>query len=114
MDTHFLMRILEDQAGYNFTFVADPQLLQGELKKVLATMPTPFPLEIAPFVGSDRYAELIKARREAAAKGDYWPGYPEQDWERFLNLNLKSPEELYPLHHSAWQPGTRKTAEPAP
>ena len=44
MDTHFLLRILEDQAGYNFTFVADPQIRQGELKKYRVLM---MPLNLA-------------------------------------------------------------------
>ena len=78
--------------------------LQSELKKVLDTMPTPFPLEISPFVKTPRYAELVKARRAEAAKGDYWPGYPDLDWESYINLNLKSPEEVDPKHHSGWQP----------
>lgn len=86
------------------TVLAD---LRAELERYLETMPTPFPLAISPFVASDRYAKLVAARRAAAAMGNYWPQYPAEDWERNLNLNLKSPEEIDPAHPSAWQPGKK-------
>ena len=79
--------------------------MQAELQKYLATMPTPFPLEVSPFVKTKRYAELIHARRALSAQGDYWPKYPQEDWEANINLNLKAPEEIAPRHRSAWQPG---------
>jgi arylsulfatase A len=83
------------------TVLAD---MQAELKRCLATMPTPFPLEVAPFVKTEKYAKLVQARRALSAKGDYWPGYPTEDWERNINLNLKCSEEVDPQHRSAWQP----------
>jgi arylsulfatase A-like enzyme len=78
--------------------------LKAELKKYLDTMPTPFPLEVDPFVRTGKYAELVKARRQSCNYGNYWPGYPKLDWERYLNLNLKSPEEVDPSHRSCWHP----------
>ncbi len=81
--------------------------MKDELGKILATFETPFPLDIDPFVKTGRYAELIAARRAEAAKGDYWPGFPKEDWERNLNLNRKAPEEIDPNHRSAWKPGRK-------
>jgi arylsulfatase A-like enzyme len=84
--------------------------MEQELAKYLAGFKTPFPMEVSPFVSTPRYAELVAARRAAAAKGNYWPGYPEEDWERNINLNLKTPEEVDPSHRSAWQGKARDQA----
>ena len=70
MDTHLLLRILEEQAGYNFTFVADPQLTQGELQKYKVLM---MPLSLA--VGAKEAAAMRQfAERGGILIADIRPG----------------------------------------
>jgi arylsulfatase A-like enzyme len=87
---------IEDDPFERHNLAGDPayagvlQEMKGELENYLSQFERPFPLEVPPFMETDAYGELVKARMDKILSGGRRMG--GHDAERIMNLNLPVPD----------------------